>query len=98
MAGLKDKDVGVILALIKRFETQRLPRAQELKAKVDRGELLNDTDMAFLKKVHEDARYVEPLVRKHPEWKPFVARAAALYKEITDKGLANQDAAKSNKH
>lgn len=88
------KDLGVILVLIKRFETQRLPRAQQLKAKVDSGGLLNGTDMAFLKKVQEDARHIRPLAQKHPKWQPLVAQATALYKEITEKGLANEEAAK----
>ena len=93
----KDKDRGTILMLIERFETQRLPRAQALKKKVDRGELLDETDIAFLEKVQQDAQYVTPLVRKHPEWQPIVTRAATLYKEIMDKALANE-AASGRKH
>src|SRR5690349_3034525 len=94
---IKGKDAGVLFVLLKRFETQRLPRAQQLKAKVDNGGLLNDTDLAFLKKVQEDARHIRPLVSKHPKWQPIAKQAAALYKEITEKGLANQEAAKVNK-
>lgn len=85
-----DKDTGVALALIERFETQRLPRAQAIKQKVDNGGLLDDSDMAFLKKVQEDAQYVTPLVSKHPEWRPFVTRATTLYKQIVDKALENE--------
>jgi hypothetical protein len=94
---MTDKDLGVIMALIERFQTQRLPRALALKEKVDRGGLLDDNDMAFLQHVQEDAQYVTPLVSKHPEWQPFVTRAAGLYKEITDKALANETAASTRK-
>jgi len=91
------KDTGVILALIERFETQRLPRAQALKAKVDRGDVLSDQDLAFLNQVMEDAQHVKPLVHKHPEWQPLVARAVELYKQITERALANEQAAGAKK-
>ena len=91
------KDTGVILALIERFETQRLPRAQALKTKVDRGDLLSDQDLAFLNQVLEDAQHIKTLVHKHHEWQPLVAQAIALYKEITDKALANEKSASNKK-
>ena len=78
------KDTGAILALIERFETQRLPRAVEIRERVGRGELLNELDLAFLKQVFDDAQHVKALAHKHPEWQPLWARAIALYKEITD--------------
>jgi len=92
------KDTGVVLALIERFETQRLPRARELKERVDRGELLNDLDMAFLKQVFEDAQHVKRLVQKHPEWSALAASAITLYREITARALENERAAESGKH
>jgi hypothetical protein len=91
------KDTGIVLALIERFDTQRLPRALTLKTQVDRGELLSDMDLAFLKQVFDDAQHIGTFVHKHPEWQPLVARATALYKEITDKALANEKAASTNK-
>jgi hypothetical protein len=91
------KDTGIAATLFERFETQRLPRALALKEQVDRGDLLSDTDMAFLKLVFDDAQHINTLVHKHPEWQSLVARAIALYKEITDKALANEKAASANK-
>jgi len=84
------KDAGVILALLQRFNTQRLPRLLTLKAQVDKGEVLNELDIEFLSQVFSDAKSSEPLLRRHPEYKDLVARANHLYKEIMDKALENE--------
>jgi len=84
------EDTGVILALVKRFDEQRLPRAMELKKRVDKGECLSEHDIAFLEEVFREAKHVMPLVDKHPEWQTTASRAISLYKEITEKALANE--------
>lgn len=96
MANTPD-DTGVLVALIERFEQQRLPRATAIKAKVDRGEVLSDEDMTFLNQVFEDAQHVKPFLHKHPEWQPLVIRAVELYKANMDKALANEQAAQVKK-
>jgi len=93
----KPEDTGVVLALVERFEKQRLPRARELKERVDRGELLNDLDMAFLNQVFEDAQHVKRVVQKHPEWAALAASAIALYRDITARALENERAVASGK-
>lgn len=90
MADSPSKDVGIIVALAERFETQRLPRALALKAQVDRGERLSEQDIKFLDQVFADARDIGALVGKHPEWQPLAAKAMTLYKEITERALANE--------
>lgn len=84
------KETGVIVALLERFNKQRLPRALALKARVEQGECLSESDIAFLEEVLKDANHVMPLVDKHPELQPLATRAISLYKEITDKALENQ--------
>jgi hypothetical protein len=84
------KDTGVILALVERFSEQRLPRAIELKKKVDKGECLSKQDIAFLEEVFKEANHILPLVDKHPEWQKTASGAISLYKEITEKALANE--------
>jgi hypothetical protein len=81
-----------MLTVVERFQNQRLPRAQAIKTKVDGGALLSDEDMAFLKRVLEDAQYIKPYVDKHPEWQSLASRAMSLYKEIMDKALENEKA------
>jgi hypothetical protein len=84
------QDTGLITVLLERFEKQRLPRAQSLKEKVDRGELLDEFDLSFLEEVFADTHKIKPLVDRHPEYQELVSRAIRLYKEITDKAMENE--------
>ena len=84
------EDTGVILALMGRFNEQRLPRALELKKRVEQGECLTEPDITFLDEVFKDANHVMPLVDKHPALQPIASRAISLYKEITAKALENE--------
>ena len=86
----KSEDEGIVTVLIQRFESQRLPRALDLKNKVDRCETLNDDDIAFLEQVFEDANKLGPLLDRHDEYQKLVSQAVQLYKEITDKALENE--------
>ncbi len=84
------KDTGVITALLQRLERERLPRALDIKAKVDRGERLGDEDMVFLEQVFSDASKLKPLLDRHHEYQSLVAKVIHLYKSITDKALENE--------
>jgi len=85
-------DQGTIVALLDRFRLQRLPTALALKDKVDRGGKLDDADIAFLEQVFEDVRDVGPILERNPELAQLSGKISALYKEITDKALANEQA------
>ncbi len=87
------EDAGVIQALLERFNEQRLPRALEMKAKVERGETLESLEVSFLAEVLADARAMHNLLERHPEYEPLVTKALGLYKEITEKALANESKA-----
>ena len=83
-------DPGVIQALVERLNTQRLPRALELKKKVDAGETLGEYDMKFLESVFHDAETIKPLMNRHPEYQQLVGKIIKLYKEIVDKAMENE--------
>ncbi|MGD2055951.1 MAG: hypothetical protein PVJ15_04020 [Gammaproteobacteria bacterium] len=85
-----EEEVGVIVALMERFEKQRLPRLLALKDKVDQGDVLNESDIAFIEQVIQDAQNSKSLMDKHPEWHKFCATVVHLYEQITEKALENE--------
>ena len=86
----ESNEAGIAAVIIERLETQRLPRALELKAKVDRGEVLDDFDIDFLDRVFADTNELRPLLARHPEHQGLAARVMDLYHDITAKALANE--------
>ena len=82
MKDSKQHDAGVAQTLLDRMSNQRLPRALELKEKVDAGETLSEYDLNFLEEVFKDAQSIQPMVERHPEYQQLVSRAIHLYKEI----------------
>ena len=84
-------DDGVIVALINRFETQRLPKLKALREQTERGERLSDADIEFLDMVIQDAMRSKPLIDKHQEWQSFCANVIHLCETITKKSLENEN-------
>ena len=86
----QSKATGIITVLMLRLERERLPMAFDIKAKVDRGERLDDWDIVFLEEVCIDARRLRPFLNGHHEYDSLVVHAIHLYKIITDKALENE--------
>jgi hypothetical protein len=91
MSGKQD-DLGLGSVIAKRFEAQRLPRALEIKARVDAGGLLTEADIAFLEQVFQDSQQIMALVDRIPSWQRLAAQAMDLYRQITSKALENESA------
>jgi len=85
------KELGIMQVLLERLNAQILPRALGLRAKVDRGECLNDQELLSLKALLEDATSNTMLAKNHPELHLLCGRMASLYSEITSKALENQE-------
>jgi len=84
-------DEGTIQTLLERLNKFRLPRALKIKEKVDKGELLADSDIQFLKLVFADAGAVGHLAQRNSEYGALVAKLISLYDEITRKALENEE-------
>ncbi len=85
-----EKDAGTIAALMLRLTENRLPRAKRILERVNDGETLSDSDIRFLKRVYQDSRSSQALIKRHPEYNNLVASFIDLYTEIITRGLENE--------
>ncbi|MFM8333195.1 MAG: hypothetical protein ACKN9T_16040 [Candidatus Methylumidiphilus sp.] len=87
------KDLGVAIVLLKNLAEETLPKALEIKERLDRGELLDHWDIEFLEKLFKRAEEAKPLVDRHPEYQDVYAQTVHLYKQITDQAVLNEKGA-----
>jgi len=86
----KDKDTLIITAALNRLNKFRLPRALSLKKKVDSGEVLNEVDLNFLRRALDDAREMNPILERNPEYLGLRDKALGLCDQILQKNAENQ--------
>lgn len=83
-------DINILTVLGERLVDYRLPRLEQLKARLDQGDVLSDYDIWFLKEALSDAQGNKALIERHPEVQEIVGSVLHLYKEIMDLALANE--------
>ncbi|WP_096085912.1 hypothetical protein [Agaribacterium haliotis] len=84
-------------AIVKRFNHQRLPRLNELRDRVERGERLGEFDIRFLSEVLHDASQFHASANAAPAYKDLIVKAIELYHHITEKALENESRRSSTK-
>ncbi len=84
---------GLIVVLLDRMRTQRLPRILGIKTKVDAGDTLDQSDIDFLNEVFDDSNNNKAILDRHPELHDIAAQMVSLYREITARALANEGGA-----
>ncbi len=86
----KETDKGIIALLMKTFEEEMLPRALEIKKRLDIGELLSEADLIFIDRALESSDEISRLAQKYPEYQKLYSQRASLCREITEKALVNE--------
>ena len=89
----KTDDEGTIQALLERLVKVRLPRALEIKQRIDGGQRLGDNDIAFLKSALEDAQHAGKYVARNPQFQTLGVQIVQLYDDIIRKALENEKGA-----
>ena len=82
-------EIGIIQVLLRRLETQRLPRARYLERKVASGDVLNDFDLAFLEAALGDACELIHMLGHHPEYRHLVHQLLDFYRDIVSRAEEN---------
>jgi len=85
-----NKDALIIAAALKRLNKFRLPRVLSLKKKVESGEVLNDLDLKFLRRVFDAADDLNPILERNPEYLELRDKAIGLCHQILKKSTENQ--------
>lgn len=86
----KGGEDALVVAVLERMRTQRLPRALDIKAKVDSGVTLDDFDIDFLGQVFSEAGECRKVFDRHPELQEIGAQLTHIYHDITARALANE--------
>ena len=81
---------GTVTAVLRRLQTQVLPRILEIKERLDHGEKASPADIRYLQLGLSDAMYAKMLFDHHPEFTEISAKVVALYRDISTLALRNE--------
>ena len=83
---LARRDKGIILAILDRFNKQRLHRAKAMQIKVNSEVLLNDRDLELIRWVSSETWQISRLAERNPQYMEITSIHLLhinLYMEIT---------------
>ncbi|UNK57979.1 hypothetical protein MNQ95_02380 [Pseudoxanthomonas daejeonensis] len=86
----EENDDAVLQTLLDRLLRFRLPRALELKKRVDAGQCLTDADIDFLKMALEDAQNGQKFVVRNPQFHILGSQIVQLYDAIVSGAMKNE--------
>ncbi len=79
------------MTVIHRLNTRRLPRAKDLKKRVDRGESLSEYDLLYMERIFADAGKIKPYIDRNAEYRDIYIRLVSLYLNIVHTALENEE-------
>lgn len=94
---MTDADTGILQVDIERILTRHLPVAEFLKAKVEKGNELNEFDLDFLDQMLNEAQKMLPVYNRHPDYQHMASMIMTLYEEIVAKALENETSREDEK-
>jgi hypothetical protein len=86
----EQSNAGVEQALLAKLEQQVLPKTLGIQRRVEAGEKLTDSDIAFLDNVLKGLSRDQTKVENNPKWSTLYTRLIDLYNQITRKALENE--------
>lgn len=85
-----EREAGTVRVLFERLISERLPRALQIKERVDSGECLSDIDIEFMERVFADANENKGHWVSFPEYTDVLCNTVQLYQDIMAKALENE--------
>jgi len=87
-------DRGLVYVVLEHFTRHLHPRVLEMQKALDGGACLSDSDVAHVKEVIEDMRFLRPLIARHPDHQPLAAAVMSLYTDIARRAWENETSAR----
>ena len=86
----EDAEEGTIAVLLDRAVRRRIPNVLAIKERLDAGGTLSDLEITHLDEILTDARKMQEMVNRHPEFQALAAKMISLYSEITRLAVENE--------
>ena len=85
------KEERIFTVFLQNFDRHYMPTLIELKAKVERGETLEQSELLFLEQVFNATHVILPKIIVNPEYRKVFVAATNLFNEITELALKNAE-------